>query len=229
MQARQEARYFPWARPVRMVGARFCLLLALVVAVTGADALDPSDNLVIPGTRVGLITPGMTADVLELAYGKANVIRAEIPGAEGETMPGARLFAETDRELEILWDPRAEAEPRVFDIRIIGSAWRFENGLKPGLGLEAVEAINGKPFTVLGFGWDYGGYANFEGGALEGKVSLRFDPGDGDIPDALVGEQSLPSTDLRLRALGPRVEAPISVFMGLPDAEGAGDDAPDGG
>jgi hypothetical protein len=190
-----------------------CLLLAFTTSLVHADEFDPADNTIVLGKRVGLIKPGMTATELEHAYGKDNVKHEDIPGAEGETIPGARLFADTDRELEVIWDPENEKKKVVFDVHVIGTAWKFENGLKVGMTLEEVEKINGKPFKISGFAWDYGGYANFEGGKLFGKVSLRFNPSTEEIPEYLMGDKELSSTDKKLRAAKPMVEAPISVFM----------------
>lgn len=191
----------------------FCLLFAFAASFVHADEFDPADNTIVLGKRVGLIKPGMTATELERAYGKTNVKHEDIPGAEGETIPGARLFADTDRELEVIWDPENEKKKVVFDVHVIGTAWKFENGLKAGMTLEEVEKINGKTFKVSGFAWDYGGYANFEGGKLAGKVSLRFNPSTEDIPDYLQGDKELSSADKKLRAVKPLVETPISVFM----------------
>lgn len=192
-----------------------CLLFAFTAV--SAHAQDSADNTIVLGKRVGLIKPGMTATELERAYGKANVKHEDIPGAEGETIPGARLFADTDREVEVIWDPENEKKKVVFDVHVIGTAWKFENGLKTGMTLEEVEKINGKPFKISGFAWDYGGYANFEGGKLAGKVSLRFNPSTEDIPEYLQGDKELSSTDKKLRAVKPVVETPISVFMKRPE------------
>ncbi len=188
-----------------------CLLL-LAVSLQ-AEEIDATDNTILLGKRVGLIKPGMTDADIAKAYGKANLKNMDLPGPEGSTFPGAKLFEGTDRELEIVWDPENEAKKLVFDVRIIGKAWKFENGLKPGMTIAEVEKINGRPFKIAGFSWDYGGYANFEGGKLEGKVSLRFNPSTDEIPDYLQGDKELLSTDKKLRAVKPVVEEMITVFM----------------
>ena len=100
-----------------------------------------------------------------------------------------------------------------FDIRVVGTAWKFDNGLKAGMTIAEVEKINGKPFKIAGFEWDYGGYANFEGGKLAGKVSIRFNPSTENVPEYLSGDKQLSSTDKQLRAAKPLVEEGISVFM----------------
>ncbi|MCB1277643.1 hypothetical protein [Prosthecobacter sp.] len=192
---------------------RLLASLLFFTAVLHADEFDPADNTIVLGKRVGLIKPNMTATDIERAYGKKNLKMEQLPGPEGETFAGAKLFEGTDRELEIVWDPENEDKKIVFDVRIIGTAWKFENGLKAGMTIEEVEKINGRPFKIAGFSWDYGGYANFEGGKLEGKVSIRFNPSTEEIPDYLQGDKQLSSTDKKLRAVKPTVEEMITVFM----------------
>jgi len=192
---------------------RIITCLLLFTAFLHADEVDPKDNTIVLGKRVGLIKPGMTATDIEHAYGKQNLKLQKIPGAEGEEIDGAKLFEGTDRELEIVWDPDNDKKQVVFDIRVMGKAWTFENGLKSGMTVEDVEKINAKPFKIAGFEWDYGGYANFEGGKLDGKVSLRFSPSTENVPEYLSGDKQLSSTDKKLRAAKPLVDEGISVFM----------------
>lgn len=189
-------------------------VMVLAPSAARADEFDPQDNTIVLGQRVGLIKPGMTSTDLERAYGKKNVKLMELPGPEGSTFAGAKLFEGTDRELEIAWDPEKEDKKVVSEVIVIGKAWTFANGLKEGMSLAEVEKINGKPFKVAGFGWDYGGYANFEGGKLEGKISVRFDVKAQDYPDSVTGERMVPSTSKALRALKPFVAERISVFLG---------------
>jgi|APTNR8051073442_1049403.scaffolds.fasta_scaffold11030_2 hypothetical protein len=191
--------------------ALICLGLTLAVSLLHAEEIKSSDNVVVPGKRIGLITPGMSLADLVKAYGKKNVKDGELDGPEGSTMPGARLFAGTERELEVVWDENGKT---VRLVRIMGSAWTFENGLKAGMSVEEVEKINGKPFKIFGWGWDYGGSAIIEEGELSGKVMLSFDPGSDEIPDGLVGEVELSSTDPKVRTLKPVVSSPITLFLG---------------
>ena len=192
---------------------RILACLLLFTAFLHADEIDPKDNTIVLGKRVGLIKPGMTVTDIGRAYGKENLKLQKIPGAEGEEIDGAKLFAGTDRELVLTWDPNNDKKLVVFDISVVGTAWKFDNGLKAGMTVEEVEKINGKPFKIAGFEWDYGGYANFEGGKLAGKVSIRFNPSTENIPEYLSGDKQLSSTDKQLRAAKPLVEEGISVFM----------------
>lgn len=192
---------------------RICFCLLLAASFLRADEFDPADSTIVLGQRVGLIKPGMTSTDIERAYGKKNLKITELPGPEGSTYPGARLFEGTERELEIAWDAENETNKVVAHINVVGKAWKFENGLKLGMSLEDVEKINGKTFMVNGFGWDYGGYANFEGGKLEAKVGIRFDTTAAKASDSLSGDKQIPSTDKKLRAAKPVIDGPISVFM----------------
>ncbi len=192
---------------------RILACLLFFTAALNAGEVDFKDNTIVLGKRVGLIKPGMSASDIERAYGKENLKLQKIPGAEGEEIDGAKLFAGTDRELEIVWDPDNEKKQVVFDIRVMGKAWKFENGLKSGMTVAEIEKINGKPFKIAGFDWDYGGYANFEGGKLDGKVSIRFSPSTENVPEYLSGDKQLSSSDKQLRAAKPLVDEGISVFM----------------
>lgn len=174
------------------------------------EEISVDDKTVIPGERVGPILKGTTLFGLKTLFGGGQVKAADIDVGEGNTEPGTRLFEGTDQELEILFNPEGD-EREIFDIRIIGTAWKFKNGLRLGLSMQEVEKINGKPFSIWGFGWDYGGFANFEEGPLAGKVTLRFGV-KGDIPDSISGDQMISTTNKKLRAAKPFVEQIGIVF-----------------
>ncbi|TDU73056.1 hypothetical protein EI77_01523 [Prosthecobacter fusiformis] len=192
------------------VPALICLLLIFCTSVK-SEEIPLNDVTIVPGVRVGPIEKGITLFGLKTLFGGGQVKAADIGVGEGETLPGAKLFEGTDKELEILFNPEGD-EKEVWDIRVIGKGWKFENGLKLGQTLEEVEAINGAPFIVLGFGWDYGGFANFKDGKLDSKVGIRFGTGDAELDDSLVGDREILSTDKKLRAAKPKVETISIVF-----------------
>jgi hypothetical protein len=85
-----------------------------------------------------------------------------------------------------------------------------------------VEALNGEPFKVGGFWWDYGGYANIESGKLaqlEGScyLSIRFSPGENYSDDIDVtpvsGEVQVSSDDPLLAEIDTRVQV---LTLGYP-------------
>lgn len=159
-------------------------------------------------------------------FGAANVERADIPVGEGMTEPGTVIFAkDPGRRIDILWHD-AYARPNVVIIRN-GSVWPVAvTGLdKPvvnGATLAEIETMNGKPFTLTGFGWDLGGYANgWDGGRLDKPVggcnlSVRFDPAadaPGDALDKVNGDVEFQSADSAVRQTRPVV---IEIELGWP-------------
>ena len=159
-------------------------------------------------------------------FGAANVERADIPVGEGMTEPGTVVFAKDPaKRIDILWHD-AYARPNVVIVRN-GSTWPVAiTGLdKPvanGASLAEIEAMNGKPFALTGFGWDLGGYTNgWDGGRLEKPVggcnlSLRFDPASdapGDALDKVTGDVEFLSTDSAMRQTRPVV---IEIELGWP-------------
>lgn len=195
-----------------------CLLFILFWAgtsVQAAEALAVTD-LIVPGKSVGLLKPGMSAEEIIRLYGEANVKMTNIPIAEGDTLEGAKLFAGTDRELDLIWK-HGDPKKIISDVNVIGKAWIFSNGLKVGMTLVEVEKLNGKPFQISGFDWDYGGWVtDFQGGTLALGVGVRFTYGNRQIDEYLLGDKSLLSTDPKLRALNPTVDQPITVNLSLP-------------
>ena len=82
---------------------------------------------------------------LRTRFGQGNVTVAELDGAEGETTRGIAM------------------------VRVSGasSRWHLDNGIRPGLTLARLAAMNGKPVTFNGLDWDYGGtVTDWHGGTL---------------------------------------------------------------
>lgn len=152
------------------------------------------------------------------AFGPAKVTRAEIDLGEGMTGPGAIVFGgDPQRRLEILWhDGARRSRPATISVSP-GAIWRIDvPGAQPairlGLTLAEVEAANGRPFEILGFGWDRGGHAgDWKGGRLakpDGgcELTLRFEPEPGFLAmDAISGDRPFSSADARIRAVKPVV------------------------
>lgn len=152
------------------------------------------------------------------AFGAANVTRAAIAIGEGMTEPGTIVFAKDQkRRIDILWhDSARRNRPATISVAP-GSTWRIavpdaEPPIRQGISLAQVEAANGRPFEILGFGWDRGGHAgDWKGGRLakpDGgcELSLRFEPEPGFLAmDAILGDRPFSSADARIRAVKPVV------------------------
>ena len=173
-------------------------ILLCSTAVQAEPRIATDDLTIIPGQRVGAICKGMRLFGLRVTFGYEAVKLCKLDGAEGEQIDGAKLWEGTERELEILFNPESSRH-EIWTLRIIGKAWKFQNGLKFGMSIAEVEKLNGAPFTVSGFDWDYGGYCDFTGGALADAVSVRFST-TGDTDASLSSDRPIASTNKKLRA-----------------------------
>ncbi len=106
------------------------------------------------------------------------------------------------RRIEVLWiDEKRRRNPS--EIRTgVDSTWRTAHGIRRGMTLGEIEALNGRPFRLYGFGFDYGGTTlDWNGGALATQaggctLTLRFTMREGaDNAAVYGGEQSFMSDD----------------------------------
>jgi hypothetical protein len=178
------------------------LSAALFTTAFSLHAADPDFTIEL-GRRVGSINKNTSLAQLKEAYGARNVKSANLPGPEGTTLKGAVLFKGGDREMHVIWNDE-KPEKEVFDVQLVGKSWVVGDRLKLGAGVADVEAENGGPFKVSGFDWDLGGFANFEGGKLAGKVMVRFSP-SGQSDESLSGDRQIASSNKKLRAAKPLV------------------------
>lgn len=191
---------------------------------TGAS---PTDFLIIPGQQAGPITATATEASLIQSVGSQNVTHESIDLGEGDSEPGTTLFKGTANEVHILWkDKKRFANPDAVLIRPTGDAtkngdvvpsWQVANGLKIGSTLREVERINGRPFTLYGFGRDMGGsLSNARGGTLQGAngkayLGLTFGPGKVEptqkkLLDRVAGNREFMSSLPAMQQLNPKVE-----------------------
>lgn len=175
-------------------------------------ALQPvDDRLIVPGQRVGLIVAESTATSLAAGYGAEAITDAPYPLGEGQSEPGSALFAsDPARRLLILWgDLEHRAKPLAVRLENGGSTWKTAEGLTVGLTLKEVEALNGKPFLLYGFEWDFGGqlvdsnggalrdlpHEDPEGGFRGGDLLLSFQPAPEAVAALAEGEYAQVSGD----------------------------------
>lgn len=112
-----------------------------------------------------LVRSDDTLDTLRARHGRGNVVAATLAGAEGDRLPGWVLFpADPGRRIEVHLDEAG----RPFLLNVArGTLWRRGDGVAPGMDSRELEAINGRPFGLMGFGWDYGGVVtDWRGGRL---------------------------------------------------------------
>ena len=163
--------------PRRINLALACLVLLL--AASAASAAPKKPDPVVACT--GPFATGVSHARLVKAFGKRHVAIAQVGTGEGETVTASVVFPrDKARRIEVLWIDE-KRQRRASEIRTgVDSTWRTTQGIRRGMSLREVEALNGRPFELYGFGFDYGGTTlDWKGGALATQaggctLTLRF-------------------------------------------------------
>jgi hypothetical protein len=191
----------------------FALLCACLV-VTPALAKDKTAF-----SCTGVFGPDSSEALLKQTYGADNVVTGMVPGAEGEEMLATTVFPnDPDKTMQFGWMDDETREGLGFVD--LPPSIEGPHGVHVGMSVADVLAINGQPFNVGGFWWDYGGYAQIDQGALANAddascfLSLRFSPADEYPQDldvsAVSGEVSVPADEPLLEKLDTRLSV-VSV------------------
>jgi hypothetical protein len=177
--------------------------------------LDPRDSNAI------IAAQSSEAELRE-RFGAGAIDATRIELGEGETAPGTLLFPQDSlRRAEIVWqDSIARQRPARIILRGDHSRWQVGPGISLSTTLNELEQLNGKPFTLAGFGWDYAGVVtNWNGGALDSSltgVKLYLDPGPAQYESApysqVLGDQDYSSDLPAMHQLSPKVRTIFVEF-----------------
>lgn len=193
-------------------------------AGAGAPASDSATAWTFePGVSFGAIGAASSERDLVAAYGAQPVRPAEVPLGEGETVPGTEVFGDDPlQRFLVTWkDTLARRMPDHIQLMGDSTRWRGLRGVTLGVSLRQLERMNGRPFTLLGFGWDYGGtVSSWEGGELaplEGSAIVTLTP----HPDAqsgaafqsVLGDRPFSSAQEEMQELNPRVRRLVLRFQ----------------
>src|SRR6056297_1038595 len=163
---------------------------------------------IIPSSRVGTITRQSTkAEVKEL-YGENNITSCPISVGEGRVKQGLCVFGGKKNELLIEW--KKNGTPKRITIFGMNTDWKTKSGITVGTSLDKVEEVNGKPFLLTGFGWDYAGRTvSWEDGLLPSELQLEFEPST-TLPQEkdrqVMGDQKIRSDYTIIQKKGLKVE-----------------------
>ena len=184
--------------------------------LTSAAGVDSTQSTwQIESGRVGPVARSSSESDLRRHYGPEAVDTARIQLGEGETTPGIILYPRDSlRRAEIIWrDTVNRREPARVVLRGSRSQWQVNGRISLGTSLKDLERLNGKPFTLAGFGWDYAGViTDWQGGALDSAlagIKLYLDPGPAQQHSAaysqVLGDRDYSSTLPAMQQLNPRV------------------------
>ncbi len=185
----------------------------LLAGAAPASALDRRDRMIVAGVRVGAITPATPPEALPRIYGQAHIRFGAVPAAEGDSVAGAFLLRGTADALEIGF---TDDRRGVAYVRIVGRRWHTAAGLRIGTTLADLERINGGPFLLSGFSWDFGGRVlDAQGGQLPRSLLIVLAPTRSLPPaesDEVSGKRRLSSRHPVLRRLGVVVAGLAATF-----------------
>ena len=218
--------------------------LALVVLALspltgqGPAANGSNDFMIVPGVRVGPITAATVHGDLKQLFPAATVKDDELELDEGMVFPATFIAQNVPAEsLAIVWTGKgADAHPKqVFMCRgrRRGTCRYHAAGLggdvATGTKLAELETMNGKPFTIQGFGWTYGGnIVSWDGGKMqawdcnsslsivvdgernrEGGLALQLSEAD---RSTFTGNQQVSTSTAALRKLNPAITEMLFIF-----------------
>ncbi len=172
-----------------------------------------------PGVAFGAVNANSSEEDVIAAYGAAQVQPEAVSLGEGESESGAVVFPnDPERRFEIAWGDTLQRRAPAF-VLLTGDStlWHSRRGVTLGLSLTRLEGLNGGPFGMAGYGWDYGGSVlSWKGGRLadlEGRLALALAPSspDADVSHVL-GDGEFLSSDSALRRLNPRVNRLVIRF-----------------
>lgn len=200
-------------------------LAALTTALLVTTPLAAKEKLnAAEVTCSGVFGPDSSEALVKQTFGDENVVTGLVYGPEGSELIATTVFGEDDSKvMEFFWFDDDNLT-YLSDVRLSPSQ-TAPGGVRIGMSVAEVETLNGAPFNVGGFWWDYGGYANIEEGALAGELdgncylSIRFSPENEELGDldvtSVAGEVQVPSGDAMLETLDARVEV-LSIGYAWP-------------
>jgi len=181
-------------------------------ALTKLAKDENSDQLIVPGQRVGPVEATDSEQSIIDKIGGALVQRGEFVVGEGVSVIATYLYPASQDELILLWDEEDFTTLREIRIRKAGSKWKLTNGIQIGSKLQEVEKANGGSFLLSGFEWDYAGTTiNWQGGSMPDNITLIF-AAPSKIHKALIGDHSISSTESHMAKANPRVSTIRVLF-----------------
>ena len=216
-----------------------CALVFLALSqLTGQVPAAANDWMIVPGVRVGPVNSTIVHDDLKKLFPGSTIVDQELELDEGMVFPATIIDQNVPGEsLSIVWTGKgADAHPKqVFLCRgrrrgmckyhAAGPGGDIATGTK----LSELETMNGKPFTLGGFGWTYGSnISSWDGGKLaawdcNGTLSIAMDgernreggltmPLASDERGTFTGNRPIPTTTPALRKLNPAITEMLFIF-----------------
>jgi len=147
----------------------------------------------------------MNSEDLTQNFPDANIAEGTDMFEEGtEERPYTILYPETADELHITWQDKNRT--KIHDLRFSEAGkWKSETGIDIETTYDELNKMNGKKISFYGFGWDYSGAVDWNGGKLE-KSGLRVFLTPGNKPaNKFYGDKIIDATPEEIEALDLKV------------------------
>jgi hypothetical protein len=181
-----------------------------------------------PITCDGLWGPDTSEGALRRYFGPAQVRREMIDVGEGELEDGSVIYPNAPRStILVLWkDSVGRRIPSSVRLRD-RSRQVIYDGIRVGTTLKALERLNGRPFQLAGFDFDYSGtVTSWLGGSLETiggpacEIKVRLLPVLPKSPsrkqlaagEATEGDRDFKSSDPNMQFLNPRAYEVLLIY-----------------
>lgn len=123
------------------------------------------------------------------------------------------LYPNTENELLITWEN--EKRENVHAIKYTSKGkWNSATGVQIGTTLEELNKMNGKPVSFYGFGWDYSGAVDWNGGKLANSGLAVFLKSDQQVPNKFNGDKIIKASEEEINALDLKVGS-IMLMYGM--------------
>lgn len=118
------------------------------------------------------------------------------------------LYPGTENEVLLTWKDRDRT--RLHHVRVGKKGqWKTQEGIQIGTTYEELLRLNGGPIQFYGFGWDYGGAVDWNGGKLADSNIRIFLAPVNEPSNRFYGDQIIEATEEEITDLDLRVSAII--------------------
>ncbi len=185
--------------------------LLFLLLIVGAGSCKSKQTAAIPAEKSFIIEDLVNLNAEEIAkrYNDANIKEDIGVYDEGtEERPFMILYPGTPDELEITW--KDSEKTMINDIRFSEAGkWRSSEGIKIGTTYDELTTINKVPVGFYGFGWDYSGAVDWNGGRMENSKIRVFLAPQSSPPGKFYGDHLVKATPEEIKNLNLRVQTII--------------------
>lgn len=185
---------------------RKILILGLLLIAAGCKSKKVSSSSAEKFQLVNLAEV-IAANDLNSIYPDAQISEGTDLFEEGTVeRPYSILYPGTSDELLITWkdDARTQLHQLRFDKN---GRWEALDGIKVGTTYEELVRLNGNSIKFYGFGWDYSGAVDWNGGKLSDSNIRVFLAPQNTPPEKFIGDQIVDATPEEIEALNLKVQA----------------------